>query len=128
MFFYLLHSNRAMAFIIHAFSIFNDQNLRTFVRYAEFRRNLVADVSIRNKVKEIKIGITRYNTSFQSAFRHGTDAAAGTMLKNNLCPGFRLFNYFLYLTITFKLDPIHYNLYFIYYYIKINRIKNYALK
>lgn len=87
----IVHADTGMAFVIHAFAIFDQEYLWGFMvnskRFSHLRRKL----AMTDQVEKIEIHIWRGRGSFQPALGHATDGAAGAVFKDHLWGGTRFF-------------------------------------
>lgn len=78
------HSNAGMAFLIYAFPIDNQQNLRGFVLDFEGFGDLIGDRAEAYEIQIIEVDRFGLLNSFEPTFDEGAGGAAGTVFKNEL--------------------------------------------
>jgi hypothetical protein len=76
------HCNTGMAFLIYAFPIDNQQNLRGFMLDFEGFGDLVGDRAEVYEIQIIEVDGFGLLNSFEPAFDEGAGGASGTVFKN----------------------------------------------
>ena len=104
---YFIHADAGMAFIINAFTIFDEQYLRRLMIYRKILGNFTRNVAVLNQIEIIKISILWRGASFKAVLCYATDTATGTVFENNLWFNFRPLFYFFQLSFIGKCYPVH---------------------
>jgi hypothetical protein len=78
------HSNTGMAFLIYAFPIDNQQNLRGFVLDFEVFGDFVGDRAEAYEIEIIEVDRRGLLNSFEPTFDEGAGGASSTVFKNEL--------------------------------------------
>ncbi len=80
----LRHLNAHVAFIKNAFALFDEQYLRAFVPHIKMLGDMVGELPVGNEVEQVPVELVVQSGTFEPVQHHATDAATGTVLKNEL--------------------------------------------
>lgn len=103
----VFHIDAIMAFLKHAFSVFNDENLRRLVMNMKIFCYFIGYGAIFQQIQVIEGNILRGIPAIQPHLSHRADRAPGAVLENDnrMLPAF--FFYLVQLLLVRQLNPIH---------------------
>jgi hypothetical protein len=80
----IVHGDAGMAFVVHALSVADKEDLGGFMLYKEIFHYFIGQGPVAEEVQVIEVDSVRLPDPFQPVLDHGAGGTAGAMLKNEL--------------------------------------------